>query len=493
MVSIYDKSGQDIHLQRETTYGAIYDPESTETVWTKISSDYVHWRKLDYIPDTFDAALPIIEKLKVFDVGDSKHASAIQEGNIEPVEFTISMNAQGLEILMFTIGAPAFSTHNRKIVETISCLGSASISDADYFLIDTIEADDSIKYYAIYFDTQGAEQAKPTISGIHADNVIDVDISAGALSATEVADLVEIELELLAGITSADNVAELITIVRANAGSVQPTRDGAAATDFTFNTTTLGSTTYTVTEALTTDLPSFTMHLEQRNATAAENIVWDLFGCVVDSVEVNVAFGDKVVKYSVTIKCPYAIEGDTATNLPGKKLIDGMPAMSSLQEGAAAYIIMDAAVDRTPSTVEKVLLTISNNVKFQPDIAAQYMKKAISTRRDVKLNIVGATHEKELFNWWQEKYKLSGTDYIPNGASGALNSVFKLQRDATYDYVSIAVHSWLLRDHNFSFVNVDDAIKMVDMLFEDGAANASGIMLDATTFVSPIDRILMIV
>ena len=67
---LYDKSGQDIFFQRESdTYGHIYDPEDSGiTTWTQIPANYPHWRKLDYITDTFDPIIPMIEKLKIFDI-----------------------------------------------------------------------------------------------------------------------------------------------------------------------------------------------------------------------------------------------------------------------------------------------------------------------------------------------------------------------------------------------------------------------------------------
>ena len=499
MVYIYDKSGQDIYFQRESdVYGHIYDPEDSGiTVWTKIPANYPHWRKLDYITDSFDPILPIIEKIKIFDIGDSKHASAVVNGNIEPVDFTIDMEAQGLEFLMLAIGAPAYSSAGRAHVQTITCPaeggGSGAISQGDYFLIDAVTSD-VVEHFAVWMDTAGdGSTGKPTITGIHADNVLAAALntntpnSTAAQVATAVGAIIAND-----GAFGTSVATAVVTVTGATAGSVQPARDsGVAPTLCTFATTTWGSTTYTVTEALTTDLPHFTIHLEQRNTTAAENIVWDLFGCVVESVVVNVAFGDKIVKYSVTIQCPYAVEGNTATNPPTKKLIPTMSAMSALQESASNYIVQEGTTDRTPSTVEKVVLTITNNVKFQSDISKQHMIKAVSTVRDVKLNIIGATHEKELFNYWQAAFTESDGDYYPTGAD-RLNTVFKLQREATYDYVSIAIYNWMISEHNFSFVSAEDAVKMVDITLEDGSADSTGRILTATTFVSFVDSTIMV-
>lgn len=493
-MSVYDKSGQRIYFQREgSTYGKVYDPETELTAFTAVPANYPHWRKLDYIPDTLEPTLPFIEKIKEYDISDFKHASSIANGNIEPVEITIDMNAQGLEFLMYAIGAPAFSSHTQKIVQTITCIDETSgVDENDYFLLDVVQADNTLKHYLVWFNN-GTGSA-PSVTGINAANRVEIDISGGDKTANEIALLLETALEALTEITActvSSANCEITTVV--TNGAVLPARNGAASPGFTYSVSTFGSTTYTVTEDLTTALPSFTIHLEQQNNTSAEDIIWDLFGCVIEEITVNVAFGDKIVKYSVTISCPYAVEGNRCTNPPGRKQIATMGSMTALQESASNYIIQEGTTDRTPSTVEKVSLTIKNNVTFQSDISKNYKVEAFAGKRDVSMNIVGTTTEKELFNYWQGAYALSGSDYIPSGASDKLNTEFKLQRDATYDYLQISVYNWLLRDHNFKFVNVDEAVKSVDMSFEDGTADSNGRILDSTTYVSYIDRIVMVV
>ena len=63
-MTVYNKSGQDIYFTRESdAYGHIYDPDDESLVaWAAIAADYPHWRKLDYITDSIDPILPIIEK-----------------------------------------------------------------------------------------------------------------------------------------------------------------------------------------------------------------------------------------------------------------------------------------------------------------------------------------------------------------------------------------------------------------------------------------------
>ena len=108
------------------------------------------------------------------------------------------------------------------------------------------------------------------------------------------------------------------------------------------------------------------------------------------------------------------------------------------------------------------------------------------------MNVIGATQEKELFTYWQGVYTARGNDYKPTSASGRLNTVFKLQKDATYDYISMAIRGWLLQEHNFHFMSVEEAVKSVDMTFEDGTGDSNGRIISSFTMISLIDETIMI-
>ena len=498
-MTIYDKSGQRLFFQRETDYGGVYDPESALTPFAVIAADYPHWRRFDKIPEGLDIVVPLIEKLKQFDISDSKHASAIFSGNIPEVDFAIDVSGQTLEFLVLALtgtstgNKPTLTSHGRKISQTITTVAKASITDGDYFLLDAVKDDDTIIHYLIWFDVTGGGSA-PTVTGINASNRKEVAID-GDTSAEDVADSIEAVLEALDEITTANNVASLITIVPAYEGAVQPARDGAAATDFTFSVTTYGSSNYAIPEALDYTTPSFTIHAEQRNATAEEDIVWDLFGCVIESISVSVSYDNKITTASVTFKCPYALENTNGrcTNEPPLKRIDSFPTMSSLKESAANYLIQEGTTDRTPETVNTANLTITNNITFRSDLEKAYGIIAVAGKRDITLNIIGLTGEKELFTYWQGAYKASGDDWIPTSASGLLNTKFKLERDATYDYILISIRNWLLLEHNFHFMSVDEAVKSVDMTFEDGTGDSNGRIVDDCDYVSYIDRSVIIV
>lgn len=510
MITSYDKSGQRLFFQRETDYGGVYDPETALTPFTVIAADYPHWRRFDKIPEGVDVIVPLIEKIKQYDISDSKHASAIFSGNVEPAEFSIDVSAQALEFLVLSLtgnttgNKPTLTSHKQAMTQIINTVAeSGNIVQGDYFLIDLIyDTDDSLTHFAVWMDTVGnGSTGKPTITGIHADNVLaaDISVSTPTNTATEIADAIETILETKADhVTSADNVAEVITVISKSAGAIQQARNGAASPEFTYSVTTWGSSDYAIPEALDTSTPSFTIHAEQRNATEAEDIVWDLFGCVIETVTVNVNYADKIVTATVDFKCPYALENTNGrcTNDPPKKYTNAFPTMSSLKEAASNYLIQEKTTDRTPETVDQVTLTITNNITFRSDLDKAYNILAVAGKRDVTLNIVGVTGEKELFTYWQEAYSYDATEvgWRPTSAStGLLNTKFKLQRDATYDYILISIRNWLLLEHNFHFMNVEEAVKSVDMTFEDGTADSNGRIIDDCDYVSYVDRSVIIV
>lgn len=495
---VYPKTGQRIFYTREESTGKPYDPESDLTAWTAIPDDYPHWRRLDVIPEAIDVEIPFIEKLKRFDIGDGKHASVVQSGNIEPVDFTLDMDAQGCEFLPCAVGAPSLvSSGGQAMTQVINTVAKTNISDGDYFLLDVITSADygNVKHYLIWFDVTGGGSA-PTVTGIADANRKEVAID-GCTTAEDVADAIETVLEALDEITTANNVAEVITIVHAYKGAVQPAHDGEASTGFEFvGPTTWGSSVYSVTESLDQILPTFCFRVEQRQTDAAqyaEDLIYTLFGCVVKEITIDITWGNKIGKISVTFCCPYGIKDSQgrADIEPPAKSIAAFRAMGDLKESASNYIIMEGTTDKTPKAVESVVIRIVNEITYKSDLQYNYKIVPVAGTRTIEMEITGWTDENDLFEYWQETFKQSGSDWIPNGASGRLNTVFKLQRDATYDYIMIAIYNWIVESHNFHFADVGEGIKVVEMKFTDGSSNASGYAITDFDFVSYIDQCVL--
>ena len=495
----YQRIDQKVYFQREVTYGSIYDPETEIAAWTIVPADYAHWRRLDKVPDAVDFTLPFISKDKIYDIGDGKHPSMIASGNIEPQEFTIETVGQTLEFLALAMGHPAYSSHGRVHVENITCVAKSAMTDVDYFLFDVIDTN-VIKSFCVWFDISTGQVA-PTITGINAANRIEVPLDGAADTSTGTADAIKTAINTAAIGITATNSGGVLILTHDNSGAVRPAQEGAATTGFSFgNVTTWGATTFTEAEGTGYSLPTFTFQVEQKNAASAEDIVYNLFGCVIESAEILVDFGEKIVKGNFTFKTPYALENSNgiATNVPVLKKIAAFPTMETLKESADNYLVQmpvtvaaTTMTDLTPKSVERVAIKIVNNIEFKSDIAYRYGQFAIAGKREVSMNIVGFSDEKELFKFWQEAYVANGGDWIPTNATGRLNTKFKLQRNATYDYILMSVYNWLVEEHNLHFQNIDEGIKGVDITLTGSTPDSNGRIIDSMTMVTPADIVIL--
>ena len=94
-MSIYDKQGQRIFFQRETTYGNIYDPESEIAEWSQVPADYPH----PYLHTLL--TIKAFEKLDEFKFNkDSIHYFTEDEMSIDIVGWykSVQANKSGIQI-----------------------------------------------------------------------------------------------------------------------------------------------------------------------------------------------------------------------------------------------------------------------------------------------------------------------------------------------------------------------------------------------------------
>jgi len=270
----YEVIDQRIFMVHEDSYGKPYDPESALSAWTALAADYPHFRRVDVIPDGADPVRPIQQKLKFYDIGDSKHPSLIANGNIEPVSFTIDTIAQTLELLSYAIGQ-ATTSHVRAMVQKITCVDeSGNISQGDYFLIDGIDSSGDVKHFAVWMDTAGdGSTGKPTITGINASNVLAANLSGSTPNSTasQVASAITTVLNAQSEFSVSSN-NEVITVTNANNGAVLPARNGASSPNFTYSIDTWGVSSHSISEYTGYNLESFTMHFEQRNSNKETTI-----------------------------------------------------------------------------------------------------------------------------------------------------------------------------------------------------------------------------
>jgi hypothetical protein len=465
-------------MTHESSYLTPY--QGTEV--TALGATYPFCQRINVVPNGADIPPPIVKQERVYDIDAGKHPSYIVNTVQDPVDINLEMDSIFPTFLAYAIGSAA-TTHGsvRKEVTDITCLAGSAISQGDYFILCGISAAGAVVYNAVWFDIDAAGSDDPDITGVTS---IEVDIASDDTNA-------EVATKLKNKLDAEDNYGAsvdgaVVTVTNANYGAVPDARDGAAATGFTFSTTAQGVSTHTVTEEISRSLESFTLHCEQGHTSGSSyDIVYDLFGCVVDTYELEINFSDGIVKEKVGIKCPHFVAGNQLTN-PPKKWKNDLYTWADTKESASNYLLMEGTTDRTPAGVNKIVLRINNNVNMESDIATQYKKYAIAGKREVELNIVGFDENRELWDFFKDVWN-SANDYY-NTASGRLNSKLKLSRDNTYDYFILSVYNWLIEEHNAHFVNVDDAIKNIDVVLVDGTPDSNKRIFDSFSIVNQVSK-----
>lgn len=476
---LYQQPDQSIYIVDEEPYGEHYDPETEHDAWVAITATFPHVIPVNVVVDSFDYDIPKILKEKIFAVGGGKHAALIVNTVQDPVEISFESKMQHPVFLSYAIGAVA-STGTRAEVSTVTPVLKSSCVQDSYFLLNDLIATGE-KHYAIWIDVSGSG-VKPVIAGINATNVLQVDISTDT-TAQEVSDAIVIAINTTASIT-ADNsggTVVLITCTNDSPGAVRDIRDsGEVATGFTFGMTTQGVNTHTVTEETGYTLPSFTMHIEQRNNAPAEDIIVDLFGCIITDYELIVDYGDKIVKESVTIKTVNFSLGNRLSNAPPKVELINPHTWADLK-GATSYLLREGVTDKTPQIVTKSTLKVSNEVDFYPELEFRYPQTVANGKRSISLNLVGHTKNRDTFDYYRDTWDNINQRYT--SASGKLNTLFKLERDVTFDYMLLSVYNWLLEEHNHHIFSIDDKLKSLDITLTGATPNAALRIIDNFTIV----------
>lgn len=468
-------------MVHEDSYLTPYDPESDAGVAeaTALPADYPHLNALDFIPDSTDIPVPIREKEGAYTIGDAKHPSIIINKAYQPVDFDIETYGQNMELLAYAIGSAAKSSHQRAHVETIQFVAKASVTNNDRFFIDIVNGSGNIEHHMFYFDTDDSVSSAPTQTGINSSKAHEIDIS-GDTTATEVASSASTIIDGVTGLSTSVST-DTVTVTHDNAGGVKPAFEGSSNNcGLTFETTTHGTTNYSITEGLTYALDSFTLHVEQQH-DGDEDIYYDLFGCVVDSAEITINFDDNIIKGKYSIKSPYAVTGNQNTKLPNRVKKENVFNWTHLEEAASDYLIMEGTTDRTPEIVNSLTLTINNNVEFQPNIGKDYMYMAIAGKRNVEFSITGYISNKNLFDFWKDIWSNANNYY--SSASGRLNSKINIDRDASNDYIDISIYNLLITEHTCHLQSVEEQIKSVDLTFIDAIPDSNGYIFDSITMM----------
>lgn len=463
MADFYQELDQRLFIVDEGSYGYAYDPESTSAVWTALVASFPHVIPINIVTDSFDYDLPKRLKEKIYAIGGGRHPSMIVDTIQDPIDVSFDTKMQHPVFMSYAIGTETSVAGAVAEIATVTPVQKSDCVQDSYFLLNDLVSGSGEKHYAIWIDVSGAG-SKPTIAGIHANNVLQVDLNLDA-SDQDVSDRMVIAINTTTSITADNSAGTVVPITCTNdaAGAVRDVRDsGVTPTLFTFAVATQGTTTHSVAENITHTLPSFTFHVEQYNRNvAAESIYLDLFGCVVTDNEISIDFDEKIIKESVTFRSPHYSVGVLLTNPP--RFIENIEPFiwGAFTEAASNYLLMEGTTDKTPDIVSKTSLKVTNDITFLPGIGINYASTVINKKREVSLNIVGFTQNRDTYDYWKDTWDNVNEYY--DTASGKLNTVFKVVRTATNDQFEIHVYNWLIEEHNHNVFNIDEGIKGLDI------------------------------
>ncbi|KKM80072.1 hypothetical protein LCGC14_1343570 [marine sediment metagenome] len=466
MADFYQEIDQKLFMVDEQSYGYAYDPETDSAIWTKLAAAFPHVIPINIITDSFDYEIPRRLKEKIYAIGGGKHPAMVVDTVQDPVDISLETKLQNPLFMAYAIGDSTSTATGavKEITEITFATVTDSSAQGKYFLMNGIDANGE-EHWAFWLSTSG-DTGKPTIAGIATANIYAINIS-GVSDPTNPTGT-EIGQAFITAADAADayfgtptGAAAIITVSGQTAGAVRDCRDsGVDPIGLTASVTTQGSSTHTITESTGYELPSFTFHIEQVNIISGDNIIIDLFGCIVTSCEITVDFSDKIVSEAVTFRSPHYAEGDLLTNPP--PFIEAIEPYiwGALTEAASNYLLQEGTTDKTPTIVSKASFKIDNEVDFHPGIGVNYATFAVNKKREVSLNIVGFIQDKDLLEYFLNTWDTTNEVYT---GKSKLNTVFKLVRTATNDQFEIHIYNWIIEDHNNHIFNIDEGIKAIDL------------------------------
>lgn len=439
--------------------------------------DYPWYSRINVIPDGIDWDMPIVQKEKVWDIGAGKHPSHVYNTEQEPKEITLEMMHQDARFMALATGTCATADDGNTDQDLdITCLAKASITEDDYFLIYTIDSSGVQICNAICMDVDGGGV---TVSITGTTNIV-CDIS-GATTASDVATIVAAAIDGNTNYTaSAASAVVSVTVHGADSthhGAVLDARDGAAATDFTFSPQTYGSSTHTITEQTDNTMKRFGLHIEYNNGS--DDIVADLFGCVVSSYEIKIDYEEKIIKESVTVQVPYFVVGLVST-VPPPFRKDTNPAIYANfieTSGSNYYVIMAATTSRTPEILTSATITIENEIELYPGVGYNYRRNCVSGKRIVTMNLVGFIQTNDLWTDWKDTWSDS-LGYYTN-AGGRLNSELNVQITNTNNEWQMSIYNWMIEEYALKLFSIDDKIMGIDITFTSATPDSSGYIIDS--------------
>jgi len=457
----YESKDQKIFYVHESAYGTPLGG----TAWTAPGATYPHWQRMNVIPETVDLPVPVRKKEPLYDIGSGKHPTMIITQLYTPTEFTLDMHMQDAAMFAHAIGAASHAGKTAQI-GSVTCVADVDDSlDGTYFFVESVPTSDAGTplVYCVWIDTDNSGTAYPGPTEIGATEREEITGIATNDNAATVAGFVDTALDAIDMAT--DTTSNVITITNDNKGSCMNPRDSLVApTGFTFATATEGDSTLTITESLLRALQSFTLYVQQKNVTGAtEDLCKVYFGCVVSSWEMIIDKENNTVRQSVTIKCPYAVDGTISTEYPPVNKKHPFT-WNQLQTDEKSLAV--STTSYLPKATEKITLSIENNVELKWNVGDEWAKYPVSAKRDVTMNIVGFVDSDDLYDLYEDTW--NNTDGFLETPTSQLDSDINIERTTLTDFVRIYVYNWFVDEHDFKVFSITDAIKAVDITLKGG-------------------------
>ena len=246
--------------------------------------------------------------------------------------------------------------------------------------------------------------------------------------------------------------------------------------------TTSGTDPYThdIPESINHSMESFCLHVEQKNTTGTETIIYELLGCIVKSITYHIGYNenDGQIMQSVNITSPYAVILEDADKLasPPSYLTDVPYTFGDVDE-TSDKILEENSGDILPDAVSLLEFTIENTITFMPDVGNLYFTDFTCGERKVSFHIVGFNKKSTIFGFWSGIWETDTHMY--DTATTRICSNIKLTRSAN-DYIKIFVYNWKITNYSCRFFNV-----------QEGSLRAEDFTLTSATPRSTANRMLI--
>lgn len=227
--------------------------------------------------------------------------------------------------------------------------------------------------------------------------------------------------------------------------------------------------THTVAEYIDYRIESFCMHCEQRNINTGNNIPFDILGCVVNSYVLEIT-RELAIRENIEIMAAYFDHSNAVvltTPGPPGEFSDNPFTWDEID--AVTTKLKIGATDRTPAAIDKITVTIANNVTFVPTLGDPIMYLPVAGLRDITIEMHCWIEDANLFAEWQKVW--SNPDGHPSGTDN-LSLEMKLTRSAN-DYIHFKLDNLFIEAFTVHFSTAEEAVRGVDITLKAATPTAS--------------------